>query len=310
MSKASIVIFGEVLFDCFPDDSLVLGGAPFNVAWHIRGFGEQPCLISAIGNDDLGHKVLKSMEDWGLDTRFMQSKADHATGIVEVSFEAGEPHYDIKAGVAWDYIDNRDIASIDTDTALVYHGSLAAREACSAATLNQLAHHNKKFIDVNLRQPWFQPNQVRELIRQAYLVKLNFDELQQLQQDTDDQPDVEYCPQSDWEAKAVAFKEAHDIANLLITRGEEGATIFTGLGQCYPVSVPELHAPVVDTVGAGDAFSSVVLLGIVNDWDWPVILERAQQFAGYIVTQRGATIDNPSIYADFARLWSLEPEVS
>ncbi len=29
-----IRIFGEVLFDHFPDDSCVLGGASFNVAWH------------------------------------------------------------------------------------------------------------------------------------------------------------------------------------------------------------------------------------------------------------------------------------
>jgi len=218
-------------FDCFPDDSLVLGGAPFNVAWHLSGFSEQPWLISAVGDDALGHDVLKSMQDRGLDTRFMQNKAEHLTGIVEVSFDDGEPRYDIKAGVAWDYIDNRDVASIGTHTALVYHGSLAARNACSAATLKQLAHHNKKFIDVNLRSPWWQPNEVRELVQKACMVKMNFDELMQLQlqlqlqlqRDTDDQPDVEDCPQSDWEARAVAFKEAHDIANLLITRGEEGA---------------------------------------------------------------------------------------
>jgi len=305
MSKASILIFGEVLFDCFPDESLVLGGAPFNVAWHLRGFGEQPRLISAVGNDVLGKDVLRSMEDWGLDTRFIQTKTDHATGAVTVSFEDGEPRYDIKPSVAWDYIDDRDVAGIDTDNALVYHGSLVARNDDSAATLKQLAHHNKKFIDVNLRPPWWQMEQVKELIQQAYLVKVNFDELQQLQPDSSDQPAVEYSPQADWEAQAVAFKEAHDIANLLITRGKEGATIFTGLGECYPVSVPEIQASVVDTVGAGDAFASVVMLGIVNDWDWPVILGRAQQFAGYMVTQRGATTKNVSIYDDFAHLWSL-----
>ena len=32
------VVFGEVLFDCFPDGSRVLGGAPFNVAWHCQAF--------------------------------------------------------------------------------------------------------------------------------------------------------------------------------------------------------------------------------------------------------------------------------
>jgi len=305
MSKAPVLIFGEVLFDCFSDGSAVLGGAPFNVAWHMRGFGEYPLLVSAVGDDALGHDVLKSMEDWGLDTRLMQIKAEHSTGVVGVSFENGEPKYDIKPSVAWDYIDNRDLTSINSDSSWVYHGSLVARNGDSAATLKQFAHQSKKFIDINLRPPWWQMEQVKELIQQANLAKMNIDELHQLQPDIGDLPTVEYSPQSDWEAKAVALKEAQDIANLLITRGKEGATIFTGLGECYPVSVPELQAPVLDTVGAGDAFSSVVLLGIVNNWDWPVILERAQQFAGFIVTQRGATINNLSIYDDFAQLWSL-----
>ena len=36
------LIFGEVLFDQFEDGSSVLGGAPFNVAWHLQAFGMQP----------------------------------------------------------------------------------------------------------------------------------------------------------------------------------------------------------------------------------------------------------------------------
>ena len=39
INPARAIIFGEVLFDTFPDGTAVLGGAPFNVAWHLQGFG-------------------------------------------------------------------------------------------------------------------------------------------------------------------------------------------------------------------------------------------------------------------------------
>ena len=56
------VLFGEVLFDCFEDGSRVLGGAPFNVAWHLQGFGLSPLLISCIGRDAEGQYVLDAVE--------------------------------------------------------------------------------------------------------------------------------------------------------------------------------------------------------------------------------------------------------
>jgi len=31
----SLLVYGEVLFDLFDDGQEVLGGAPFNVAWHL-----------------------------------------------------------------------------------------------------------------------------------------------------------------------------------------------------------------------------------------------------------------------------------
>ena len=51
------VVFGEVLFDIFPDGSRVLGGAPFNVAWHLQAFGCAPLFVSRIGEDENGEQV-------------------------------------------------------------------------------------------------------------------------------------------------------------------------------------------------------------------------------------------------------------
>ncbi|NIR30149.1 MAG: carbohydrate kinase, partial [Gammaproteobacteria bacterium] len=51
------VVFGEVLFDQFEDGDAVLGGAPFNVAWHLQGLGLRPFFASRIGEDRLGERV-------------------------------------------------------------------------------------------------------------------------------------------------------------------------------------------------------------------------------------------------------------
>ena len=58
------VVIGEVLFDCFPDGSTVLGGAPFNVAWHLQAFGLRPLVVTRVGDDALGERVLTTMESW------------------------------------------------------------------------------------------------------------------------------------------------------------------------------------------------------------------------------------------------------
>jgi len=94
------LIFGEVLFDHFPDGSVVLGGAPFNVAWHLHAFGLKPLMVSRIGHDELGEKVEAAMRSWGMDCSGLQRDPDHPTGTVEVQFDDGEPIYEIVENVA------------------------------------------------------------------------------------------------------------------------------------------------------------------------------------------------------------------
>lgn len=133
-SQAAPIIFGEVLYDCFPDGSRVLGGAPFNVAWHCQAFGLQPLFLSRVGNDALGKKVITAMQDWGMNTEGLQIDSEHATGQVDVSFKNNEPSYDIVENSAWDFIDNQLIPELDKHS-MLYHGSLALRNSATAQSL-------------------------------------------------------------------------------------------------------------------------------------------------------------------------------
>jgi fructokinase len=99
----SIFIFGEVLFDHFPND-YVLGGAPFNVAWHLKGFGDDPLVISRVGDDSRGREVQELMASWGLDQRGLQTDSKHPTGVVEVTLNKASPAMrsrQIKPMISW-----------------------------------------------------------------------------------------------------------------------------------------------------------------------------------------------------------------
>ncbi|MFO7603612.1 MAG: carbohydrate kinase [Gammaproteobacteria bacterium] len=287
------VIFGEVLFDCFPDGRRVLGGAPFNVAWHCQAFGLKPLFISRVGVDAAGQEIQAAMQDWHMDLTGLQQDRDHPTGMVTVSFAAGEPAYHIVENSAWDFIDVTELPDLDTQGVL-YHGSLATRHPLSANTLEQIHRQwrGSIFIDVNLRTPWWSIRQIESLIRGRQWLKLNRDELALL------------VPQKQGVEMQARYLLAHyEISLVIITLGAAGAMAIDTHDSWHVK--PQTSATVVDTVGAGDAFSSVLLLGQLRGWSLQDTLERAQQFAGAVVQQQGATSRDAGFYHDFIRDWAL-----
>jgi fructokinase len=290
---AKPVIFGEVLFDHFPDDSQVLGGAPFNVAWHLQAFGMEPLFISRVGDDELGRRVRYSMRDWGMDISGLQVDTTNPTGTVEIEIENGEPSYDIVIDQAYDFIDENEVAEV-TDGALLYEGSLIMRSLLSREALNVVRTRLDLpvFVDVNLRDPWWDRYTVSIQLEAAQWAKLNSLELHELSPIDGEQED-----------QAKALQEACGLSLLIVTLGEEGALARTADGTIYRVE-PQTNTSVVDVVGAGDAFSSVILLGLLSGWDMEVSLKRATTFASAVVGIRGATPSHKKFYKPYVENWS------
>jgi fructokinase len=288
--SAGICIFGEVLFDHFPDGSRVLGGAPFNVAWHLQAFGEQPLFISRVGSDDEGEAIRQAMHEWGMSSRALQRDPQLPTGRVTIQFVAGEPAYEIVKPCAYDAIEPAPAATLACR--LFYHGSLALRDATSRQSAEQLRSggHGTLFVDVNLRPPWWQREQVLEMVRRANWVKLNDEELTLLM-----------APHP---AAASRLLMEYELDGLIVTHGSRGAELLTADGGHHQVQ-PQADSRVVDTVGAGDAFASVIILGLNHGWPYDLNLQRAQTFASAIVGQRGATVSDPAFYRGFIDDWQL-----
>jgi fructokinase len=266
-----------------------LGGAPFNVAWHLQAFGQAPVFLSRVGDDAEGEQVRAAMRAWGMDTRGLQTDPERATGRVQVEIIDGEPHYNILENCAWDAIEPISVSSCE----LLYHGSLAMRTMRSAETLQLLRDMRPReiFIDVNLRAPWWQRERLSGALASADCVKLNSDELAALN------PVVSADP-------VQGFLGAYDLKTVVVTRGSEGAEVCSAQGERLKVK-PLEQISVVDTVGAGDAFTSVFLLGSVLGWPLDVTLRRALDFASRVVGQRGAIVQDPGFYAEFISAWNL-----
>ncbi len=288
-----IVIFGEVLFDCFTDGTEILGGAPFNVAWHLQAFGLNPILITRVGEDSRGDKIIDAMNRWGMNCDYVQTDSKRPTGTVSITVKDGEPEYSISPEHAWGHI--QPIEEKPADNALLYHGTLALWSADARDALHKLKGETQAqvFVDVNLRSPWWDHGTVLSLIRDASWVKLNEEEFSLLFSGPEtEQKRVESALDM---LKAGAF---------LLTRGERGATFYQAGKTAQSVS-PSPVSGIVDTVGAGDAFSAAFIIGVHKGWPIKTTLTRAQDFASAIIMHPGATVQDREFYQKFRDRWSI-----
>ncbi|MBE0469106.1 MAG: carbohydrate kinase [Methyloprofundus sp.] len=290
MTKAAVFVFGEVLFDCFPSGEQVLGGAPFNVAWHLQALGDQPHFISRVGQDALGQDIIQAMNDWGMDTSSIQIDPQHQTGRVDIQMLDNEPHYTITPDCAYDFIAADSVSHLSA-SGILYHGSLALRNSVAREAFNVLANNPQLaiFLDVNLRSPWWQKEDIYQCLSQARWAKLNQHELQQLG-----------FGATDLQQEMLRLQAQFNLQQLIITRGSEGALVLDANGEFFNIK-PQPVDNIVDTVGAGDAFSAVFIHGLLSGWSVPDILNRAQAFASKVIGLRGASSLDPAFYQDFQK---------
>ncbi|MBU0689992.1 MAG: carbohydrate kinase [Gammaproteobacteria bacterium] len=298
-SGATVALFGEVLADVFPDRS-VLGGAPFNVARHLKAFGLNPVLITRTGNDALRAELLDAMAACGMDTMGVQCDQNYPTGQVKVHFEGGTHRFEILPDQAYDHIHATvaRMVALSIHPELVYFGTLAQRHAASRSALKTLLKHSSvpTFFDVNLRSPWYDASVLRKSLQHADTVKLNDEEMSIM-------AELFGLPGDTLADRARSFIRVFGIGQVLVTCGAEGAWLVQRDGS--EVSMMPKGAPitVADTVGAGDGFSAVFMFGQLQGWPGEQILARAHEFAAAICTIRGAAPEQADFYEPFLRAW-------
>jgi fructokinase len=314
-SPGGVLLIGEALADSFPEHT-VIGGAPFNVARNLGALGRAPHFVSRVGDDDLGHEIAAQCAAFGVATAGLQIDPALATGVVDVHMNGSAHSFHIRENAAWDAIDSTAaMACVSAaQPAWIGFGTLAQRDARSRAALyGALAvSPARRFLDLNLRSLPEGGVSNRELseasLALAQVVKVNDEELAQLLAwfGRGLAPALQDFASPDHLAAIAELMRRFDIELIVVTRGAQGYAAFgrTRNGIFEPLaqgSTPPVR--VTDTVGAGDAFSAVLLAGLLDDWPLATTLARAADFAAMVCTLRGAVAADPAHYAPWRGQW-------
>jgi fructokinase len=285
-SRPIVVGLGEVLWDVFPDGPR-FGGAPANFACHVAELGGNDMMVhvaSAGGRDELGQRALELLRSRGIDTRCLAT-LDRPTGTVLVELDAaGHGSYTFAADTAWDNVAWSDeLQRLAASADAVCFGTLGQRSEISRRTIQQFVEttqrHSLRILDINLRPPFWTKEVVLQSLELANVLKLNEIEL------------AAVAGMLGWhgpdDALLRQFFDGFGLQVVALTRGQQGAMLMNATGDCS--DLPGQRVTVTDTVGAGDAYTAAVAIGLLRDLPIATINAWGIRVAEFVCSQPGAT---------------------
>jgi fructokinase len=294
LKKFKVAGIGEILWDLLPEGKK-LGGAPANFAYHAQALGTKSIVISSVGDDPLGKEIVDQLDQFQLTTDYIEISHIYTTGTVEVKLdENGKPDFTIHKDVAWDYISfPNKVAELAVNLDAVCFGSLAQRSENSRKSIRQVLEATSsqclRIFDINLRQNFYNYDIINESLKSANCLKLNEDEFPIV-------ADMFSISGSEEEILNELLSK-FELKIIALTKGSEGSVLHTPEESSFLRSA---EVNVVDTVGAGDAFTAALGLGLIRNFPLQTIHEKATNLSAYVCTQNGATPLLPeSIMEDF-----------
>ena len=290
-----ITSIGEILYDVYPTRKTP-GGASFNFIYHIIKLTGEGHFVSRVGQDGEGADIINFLKTNNIPTDFIQVDNQHPTGESKATLNDMKiPSWKIKTGTAYDYVElNDEVESlIRDDTGCIYYGTLAQRNSITRNTVQHFFNRELKyFCDLNIRQNFYTRELIYDCITAANVLKLNIEELHLVSQ-------LLLSRSYDTEETPGRLLDMFKIDQLCVTYGEKGAIIYEGdKKNNFRVKVEN----VVDTVGAGDAYASILCLGYLKGWNIEKTNETASKFAGEIVRINGALPEGSAIYDKYIEL--------
>jgi fructokinase len=277
-----IVGLGEVLWDVLPTGKQ-LGGAPANFAYISNRLGNHGIVASRVGTDEDGNEIIEKLNAVGVDVSRIQKDSEHATGMVEVALQNGQPSYRITENVAWDFLEfSEDWKELAKSCDAVCFGTLAQRNSVSRNTiqdfLNQTNPECLRIFDVNLRQNYFSPPILLQSLKLANVLKLNHEELPGI-------VDLFEIYGADEIEKVKNLRAKFDLHLVCLTRGGGGSLL---IGENEISEHSGIRVEIADTIGAGDAFTATLAHGILHGWNLAEINEKANRIGAFVASQTGA----------------------
>jgi fructokinase len=282
-----ILSVGEILWDVVGEKEY-LGGAPLNFTVHARQLGHEVFLLSAVGDDQRGHRALDSLRERGVSTEFVQVLGGRKTATAGVELDSdGKPMFHIVRPAAYDFVefDTAFLARIaELQPDWIYFSTLfhmSAQSLASTLRLLQDVPSARRFYDVNLRDNNWSLRVVERLSSQANVVKLSDSEAEFLDASLNAGGQFDSV-----EHFSRRWSQQFGCEVICVTFGERGCALYRNGEYC---EVPGYKVKVADTVGAGDAFAAALLRGLEEGWATHHIGAFANAVGALVASRPGAT---------------------
>ena len=274
-----VVCFGEVLWDILPTGATP-GGAPMNVAYHLKKLGASPVLITKVGLDDYGKKLINILSESNLTTEFFQVDYDQPTGLVYATpNEHNEVVYDIVFPSAWDFIEwEEGFHNLLKSAEFFVFGSLTSRNKTSRETLYRLLDVARtKVLDINLRPPNYHRTDVEYLLGKADILKVNIAELELIT--------GWFSHFESTEDRLKLVQDQFGLETVIVTMGGDGALVYHKGAMHRQAGI---KVDVADTIGSGDAFLAGFLQQLLTGNTVETALAFASGIGAFVATKSGA----------------------
>jgi fructokinase len=261
----AVAVVGEALIDLVPAATpghfvAHPGGSPFNVAVGLARLGRRTALLARLSNSAFGRLLRAQAQAEGIDlSRAVDATQPATLAIVSLDPQARASYDFYLDGTAdWQWT-AAELAALPAGTHVLHFGSLAAWTPPGDAAIRALAARTKQSGDIlvsydpNVRPALLgEPHAGRAVVEAgvaaSHLVKASRDDIAWLYPDQS----IDDVARR-WLALGALLA--------VVTDGPAGAHAFAAAGVVHRSGRP---VRLVDTVGAGDAFSSGLLDGLVG----------------------------------------------
>jgi len=312
--RSSIDLYSQNIGSAFNDikgfDAFV-GGSPLNIAVGCARLGVNATLLTAVGEDKVGEFIVSFLNNEGVNTHCIPIKKYARSSAVVLGIEPPDKfplvYYRDNAADSQVNIDDVDKANIPEYRILLINGTAMNIEPSRSATFYaaEIASKNKVdvVLDLDFRADQWHDYRAFGITMRAVLQKVKIaigTEEEILAATLEDASQVTI---NDQQISAPQIKGDIDesierllstgIEILIVKRGSDGATICLQDGSRN--DVPGFPVEVLNILGAGDAFASGFLYGILQGWNLYKSCRMGNASGAHVVTQKGCANFMPTL---------------
>ena len=320
--KYDVITFGRSSIDLYSQDigspfneikgfDAFVGGSPLNIAVGCARLGVKASLLTAVGKDKVGEFILNFLNNEGVNTAYIPTKKLARSSAVVLGIEPPDKfplvYYRDNAADSQVSIDDVDRAEIPDHRMLLINGTAMNMEPSRSATFyaTEIASKNKVdvVLDLDFRADQWHDYRAFGVTMRAVLPKVKIaigteEEILAATMEHSSQVTITdqqiSAPEISGDIEAsIKRLLSSGIETLIVKRGKDGASVFQKDGTVQ--DVPGFPVDILNVLGAGDAFASGFLYGLLQGWDLYKSCRMGNASGAHVVTQKGCANFMPTL---------------